>query len=141
MDNSKNEMKETLSNENAVIESISEWPPVMVEDGQESKIQKQRNEEDVYLKSDEICSNSKVFKLDVERLTAKEGNHEDNLLNDTYPTELAEHHNVYVERTEMLAIVALAKWWRRKGRIICSEDDKKKMTSSNPYTLISILSR
>ena len=138
MDNSKNEMKETSSNEDGVIESISEWPPVMVEDGQEFKIQKQRNEEDVYLKSDEICSNSKVFKLDVERLTAKDGNHEDNLLNDTYTTELAEHHNVYVERTEN---VALAKWWRRKGRIICSEDDIKKMTSSNPNTLISILSR
>ena len=141
MDNSKNEIKETSSNEDGVIESISEWPPVVVGDGQESKIQKRINEEDVYLKSDEICSNSKVFKLDVERLTAKDVNHEDNLLNDTYTTELAEHHNVHVERTEMLANVALAKWWRREGRIICSEDDIKKMKSSNPNTLISILSR
>ena len=126
MDNSKNEInmiKKTSSNENGVIESISEWPQVVVEDGQESKFHE-------YL-----------ILLDVEKLTAKDGNHENNLVNDTYTTELAEHHNVYVERTEMLANVALAKWWRRKGRIICSEDDIKKMTSSNPNTLISILSR
>ena len=97
MDNSKNEInmiKKTSSNENGVIESISEWPQVVVEDGQESKIRK-------YL-----------ILLDVERLTAKDGNHENNLVNDTCTTELAEHHNVYVERTEMLAKMLL---WQNGG--------------------------